>query len=95
MLIMNKNKLDDTAFNASKEGKVINKRLNRLRFTGSLCLVVGLIYLIINIIFKEEWYEYISPVLLFIFGPFFIYDSYSLKKTKVNVFNYYHGKRNK
>ena len=48
-----------------------------------------------NIIFKEEWYEYILPVFLFLFGPLFIYNSYSIRRTKVNVFNYYHGKRNK
>ena len=92
---MNKNKLDDKAFNKSKEGKAINKRLKRLRITGILCIVLGITYLVINIIFKEEWYEYILPAFLFLFGPLFIYNSYSIRRTKVNVFNYYHGKRNK
>lgn len=92
---MQKKVLNDKEFNESKTGKEINKRLKRVFVIGVLCILFGLIYLITNIVLKEEWYEYITPVLLFIFGPIFIYNSFSIRRSRVNEFNYYNKYHNK
>lgn len=49
--------------------------LKRVNIIGIICLVLGLIILIINILTSVKWYEYISVGALFLAGLIFIYTS--------------------
>ena len=57
----------------------MNKRLTRINRTGILCLVVAIIILVINLLQKVKWYEYISVAFLIVAGLIFIYTSNKLK----------------
>ena len=49
--------------------------LKRVNIIGILCLILGIIILVINILTKVKWYEYITVIALFIVGLIFIYTS--------------------
>lgn len=58
---------------------ILNKNqlhyLKRVNIIGILCLILGIIILVINILTKVKWYEYITVIALFIVGLIFIYTS--------------------
>lgn len=49
--------------------------LKRVNIIGIICLILGLVILVINILTKVKWYEYISVGALFLAGLIFIYTS--------------------
>lgn len=49
--------------------------LKRVSIIGILCLILGVIILVINILAQVKWYEYITVGALFIAGLVFIYTS--------------------
>lgn len=53
--------------------------LKRVNIIGIMCLILGLIILIINILTKVKWYEYITVGALFLAGLIFIYTSNKMK----------------
>ena len=62
-----------------KELVTLNKNqlhyLKRVNIIGILCLILGIIILVINLLTKVKWYEYITVGALFITGLVFIYTS--------------------
>lgn len=57
----------------------MDKRLARINKTGILCIIVAIIILIINLLQKVKWYEYISVAFLIVAGIIFIYTSNKLR----------------
>ena len=77
-----------TKYKDTKEGQFIYKQVKRIRIEGILCISLGLIYLLFNILEKEAWYMYLVTLALFIFGGYFVYKSYSIKNIKEKVYDY-------
>ena len=88
---INVKKEDIDIFDKSNEGKNTNYYLKRVKITGILCITIGLIWLILSIYYQTRWYEYITSVLLIIFGIYFIINSLRIKKKEVN--KYIHNKK--
>lgn len=61
------------------------KYLKRTYITGIVCIIYALVVLIINLIQKVKWYEYIAVVTLFIAGIVFVYTSNKVKIKKQNI----------
>lgn len=53
--------------------------LKRVNIIGITCLILGLIILVINILTKVKWYEYITVGALFVAGLIFIYTSNKMR----------------
>lgn len=53
--------------------------LKRVNIIGITCLALGLIILVINILTKVKWYEYITVGALFVAGLIFIYTSNKMR----------------
>lgn len=53
--------------------------LKRAQIIGILCIVVALVILIINLIQKVKWYEYIVVITLFVAGIVFIFISNKIR----------------
>ena len=85
---INVKKDDINTFNNSSEGKKTNYYLKRVKITGILCITFGLIWLILNIYYKTRWYEYVTSILLILFGIYFIFNSNRIKKKEVNKYIY-------
>lgn len=89
---MRKIRHDSTDFDNSSEGKIANKQFKKVLIDGILCVAAGLLYLVYNIFGDSNWYDYLICIALLTFGAYFIYKSYDLKITAVNVYKYNHKK---
>lgn len=84
---MNKPKDKDIeAFNSSSIGKIKNTYLKKAKIVGILAIMSGCIYLILSIYFKQKWFDYITAVILIIFGCYFIINSIKIKYQEVNKY---------
>ena len=75
-------------FNESEIGKAKNFYFKRAIITGIISITIGLGWIILNIYMKLNWFEYILPTILTLFGIFFIFSSNRLKYQEINRFNY-------
>jgi len=64
-----------------KNYEFLRKQGKKIRIEGILCIALGIIYLLMNILSKDEWYMYLVTGALFVFGIYFIIKSYSIKDT--------------
>lgn len=87
-------KSDIEAFDSSDIGKVKNSYLKRAKIMGILLIMFGLIWIILDI-YREinAIYEYVSSILMILFGIYFIIKTNIIKKQEVNKF--IHNKKSK
>jgi len=62
-----------------KSKDFLKRQAKRIRIEGILCVSLGIIYLLMNIINSDKWYMYLITLALFVFGFYFIIKSYSIK----------------
>ena len=75
-------------FDKSSIGQTKNAYFKRTTITGIISIMISLVWLILNIYYKLNWYEYLTPCALLVFGNYFIIQSKRLKYQEVNKFIY-------
>lgn len=59
----------------------LRKQAKRIRIEGILCIALGILYLLMNILENDKWYMYLVTLALFVFGIYFVIKSYSIRDT--------------
>ena len=73
-------------FDNSLIGKTKNAYLKKAKITGILAIMFGIVWTILNIYYKLNWYDYVTAILLILFGIYFILNSKRIKYQEVNKF---------
>ena len=73
-------------FDNSTIGKTKNAYLKKARIYGILSIMFGLIWFILSIYFKMNWYEYVEAIILILVGIYFIIRSKRIKYQEVNKY---------
>ena len=88
---INVNQKDIEEFDKSKIGQVKNSYLKRVKITGILLIMFGLIWILLNIIFEnKQIYEYITASISVIFGIYSEKDNQYIESDNVK-FTYVKG----
>ena len=81
-------KEDLDKFNKSDIGMLKNKYLKRATISGILCIMFGLLFIIYNVYTNQALFEYIIPIVVILFGIYYIIRSNIIKRREVNKYIY-------
>ena len=80
-------------FDNSSIGKIKNKYLKKSKIYGVLAIMFGLVWIILSIYLKLNWYDYITAIILIAFGIYFLINTNIIKYKEVNKFNHEEKKK--
>ena len=80
-------------FNNSDIGKIKNKYIKRATIIGIITIILAIIWIIVNIFYNLSWTEYIIPIIMLLFGIYFVINTKIIKIKEVN--KYINGNKKK